>query len=380
MELPCDRARDTAWSLALRLRASLPTGRTVTAVGFENRHRRLLLLLWLHVPCLSLFALWRGFGLAHSATEGALIATFAVLASLARGRDLKAVAVALGLVTSSSVLVHIWGGAIEGHFHFFVVMTFLALYQSWLPFLTALAFVVIEHGLLGALAPSTVYDHADAIDSPWTWALIHGGFVLASCAGNLFAWRLIENEALHDSLTGLPNRARFFHELDVRTSSRRGRTAVMFLDLDDFKSINDEFGHEVGDALLTQAASRLQSRLRRGDLLARLGGDEFAAILTAPSSDAGQAAGERLLAAFDEPFQVGDLRLAARASAGISTAGAESTPRSLLREADMAMYASKRAKRVPIQFPLQRRPGQARGGTEPIRAVPAAFNTGRLTR
>ena len=250
---------------------------------------------------------------------------------------------ALGLTVSSSVLVHLWGGAIEGHFHFFVVMTFLALYQSWLPFLTALGFIILEHGVMGAVAADTVYAHAGGANRPWTWALIHGAFVLASCIGNVLAWRLTETEALRDGLTGLPNRTLFLDRLDARFSACRERTAVLFLDLDDFKDANDGFGHEVGDALLVAASQRLSALLRKGDLLARLGGDEFAVVLSARSEREAQATGERMLTAFAEPFQIGELSISSGASAGIATTNSESTPTSLLRDADLAMYASKRA-------------------------------------
>jgi diguanylate cyclase (GGDEF)-like protein len=326
-----------------RLPAFLPAGRPLGADAFAKRHQGLLVLLWLHVPALVAFALARGFAVGHSMSEGAIVATFAVVATLASGQRVRSVAVALGLVMSSAVLVHLWDGAIEGHFHFFVVMTALALYQSWLPFLAALGFVVLEHGVLGALAASSVYNHAAGTQHPWRWALIHGGFVLASCVGNLLAWRLTEDEALHDALTGLANRTLFLDCLEARLRGRHVRTAVLFLDVDSFKDANDGFGHELGDALLVAVAGRLSARLRTGDLVARLGGDEFAVLLTAQSEACAQATADRLLTAFDEPFALGDLSIATSVSAGLATARPGSTPVSLLRDADLAMYASKRA-------------------------------------
>ena len=327
----------------LRRPSFLPAGRPLRAAEFARRHRGLLIVLWLHVPALAAFALVRGFDVVHALSEGALIATFAVVATLGAGPRMRSLAVALGLVVASAVLVHLWGGAIEGHFHFFVVMTLLALYQSWLPFLVALGFVVLEHGVLGALAASSVYDHADGAQHPWTWALIHGSFVLASCAGNLLAWRLTEDEALTDGLTGLANRTLFLDRLESRLRARHSRTAVLFLDLDRFKEANDGFGHEIGDQLLIAVGARLSARLRDGDLLARLGGDEFAVVLTAQDEVCAQATADRLLAVFDEPFQIGDLSIRSSASAGVATARPASTPASLLCDADLAMYASKRA-------------------------------------
>jgi len=198
----------------------LPKGRPLRPTAFALRHRGILVLLWLHVPALAAFGVARGFGLGHSLVEGAAVASLAVVATLARGQTIRSLAAALGLVTSSAVLVHLWDGAIEGHFHFFVVMTVLALYQSWLPFMVALAFIVLEHGIFGALASSSVYAHAAGSSHPWTWALIHGGFVLVSCIGNLLAWRLTEEEALHDGLTGLANRVLLLDQLSARRSAR----------------------------------------------------------------------------------------------------------------------------------------------------------------
>ena len=321
----------------------LPTGRPLGAAAFNARHTGLLVLLWLHAPALAAFALLRGLGPGHALIEASLVAAFAVVATFAHGQRVRSVAVALGLVVSSAVLVHLWDGAIEGHFHFFVMMTVLALYQSWLPFLAALAFVVLQHGIVGAIAASSVYAHPAGSGDPWTWAAIHGAFLLASCAANLLTWRLTEREALHDALTGLPNRMFLLESLDARLRRRGERTAVLYLDLDDFKDANDGFGHDLGDELLVAVAGRLTTRLRPGDLLARLGGDEFAIVLTAPDDACAQASSDRLLSAFDEPFQVGDLSIVATASGGVAVADAESSPASLLRDADLAMYAAKRA-------------------------------------
>ena len=325
-----------------RLPSFLPTGRPLAPDAFDLRHRGLLVVLWLHAPALGAFAVLRGYGLTHALLEAALIVGCAVVATVPRSRRVRAVAVALGLVLSSAVLVHLWEGAIEGHFHFFVVMTLLALYQSWLPFLAALVFVVLQHGVVGAVSASSVYAHDGGTDHPWRWALIHGAFLGASCAGNLLAWRLTEHEALHDSLTGLANRVLLLDVLHARFATGHG-AAVLFLDLDDFKAANDGFGHEVGDELLMAVATRLSEQLRHGDLLARLGGDEFAVALADDDPAAAQAVAERVLGAFDDPFLLRGLSIVASASVGAAVSGPQSTPVSLLRDADLAMYAAKRA-------------------------------------
>jgi signal transduction histidine kinase len=95
-------------------------------------------------------------------------------------------------MSSSAILVHLSGGYIEFHFHFFVMLSFLALLQDWVPYILAIIYVALHHGLLGALSPEEVFNHAAAINAPWTWAGIHAFFVLCSCVGSIIAWRFSE--------------------------------------------------------------------------------------------------------------------------------------------------------------------------------------------
>ena len=149
--------------------------------------------------------------------------------------------------------------------------------------------------------------------------------------------------ASHDPLTGLPNRRRFIERLEgVLTLPERRPLSVLFLDLDDFKTVNDSLGHAAGDALLVSVATRLQRNLREEDLAARLGGDEFGIILDGKEAPAAARVAERLLAALDEPVEVDGRQVTARASIGIvdgSAAGA--TTAQLLANADIAMYEAK---------------------------------------
>jgi diguanylate cyclase (GGDEF)-like protein/PAS domain S-box-containing protein len=177
-----------------RIRDALPQGRTLPEDIWRRRHRALTLLLWAHVIGLTLFGVARGYPLLHSMFDGSVVAAPAVLALMVRRRQrASAVLVSLGLITSSAILVHLWGGVIEAHFHFFVMIVVLSLYEDWLPFLIAAAYVVIHHGLFGALDPGSVFNHHAAIAHPWRWALIHGGFVTAAGAGAVANWRLNEN-------------------------------------------------------------------------------------------------------------------------------------------------------------------------------------------
>jgi diguanylate cyclase len=150
--------------------------------------------------------------------------------------------------------------------------------------------------------------------------------------------------ALHDSLTGLPNRALFQDRTEhaLAAARRAGRqVAVMFVDLNRFKDVNDTLGHHYGDLLLAQVAGRFTATLRAGDSVARLGGDEFAVLLGATSRGEAIAAADRLTRALQKPFDVRDIMLDVEASIGIAMAGPETDVETVLRHADVAMYEAK---------------------------------------
>ena len=151
-------------------------------------------------------------------------------------------------------------------------------------------------------------------------------------------------EAEHDELTGLLNRRGFFACLGETIGSRDDRVAVLLLDLDGFKEINDTLGHASGDALLRQIGSRLRGALRERDEIARLGGDEFAVLVDAPrtkNSDVGEL-GRRVRDTLTAPFEVAGLSLQVRASVGVAVFPEHGTTADeLLRLADIAMYQAK---------------------------------------
>jgi diguanylate cyclase (GGDEF)-like protein/PAS domain S-box-containing protein len=158
----------------------------------------------------------------------------------------------------------------------------------------------------------------------------------------------LRHRAFHDPLTQLANRALFLDRLQ-HALSREGRfedlVAVLFVDLDDFKLINDGLGHASGDELLVMIANRLRSCLRSADTAARLGGDEFAVLIEGVSDvDQAVAVAERILLALGEPFSIGQLPVPLSASVGVALGSAHATSADeLLRNADIAMYAAKRA-------------------------------------
>jgi diguanylate cyclase (GGDEF)-like protein len=174
---------------------------------------------------------------------------------------------------------------------------------------------------------------------------------------------MLRHQAFHDGLTGLANRALFLDRLDhaLAVHRRAGRpVALIFLDLDDFKLVNDSLGHAAGDGLLVQVADRLRHALRTADTVARLGGDEFAVLLD-PADDV-QSAISRALDALRAPVVLGGDPVSVRASAGVCVLGPEEPPAradALLVRADTALYAAKRGgKDRVVRFtpglPLQR--------------------------
>ena len=156
----------------------------------------------------------------------------------------------------------------------------------------------------------------------------------------------IEHQALHDSLTGLPNRVLFHDRIETALANARrtgGRAAVLLLDLDGFKEINDALGHASGDQLLRELAVRLRGTLRDTDTIARLGGDEFGVVMPAGSADDVLETATRIHVAVDEPFEIGGLSLDVKTSVGgVLYPDDASDADTLVRFADVAMYAAKR--------------------------------------
>lgn len=155
-----------------------------------------------------------------------------------------------------------------------------------------------------------------------------------------------EHEANHDSLTGLPNRRKYESDLDaLRSGGGDGLVAVMFIDLDDFKTVNDRYGHAVGDALLSNAAARMRGALRCDAVLARLGGDEFGVAVPFVDDVAdARSIARRLIESLATPIRVDDLLLDVGASIGIDVIPADELDAATSqRRADIAMYLAKRA-------------------------------------
>ena len=479
---------------------ALPKGRTLPADAWMRRHVWLCRLLWAHVPAIFAFALVQGNSVSHASIESGVIAMLAFAASWLSRRDrrLSSSVLAIGLLTCSAVITHLSGGYVEAHFHFFVVVTLLVLYEDWLPFLLAFTYVLVHHGVGGALMPELMYNHPDGIAHPWKWAAIHAGFIAALSSGSIVSWRLNEdsredarlahdeteralesarfseerfrnavehapigmalvgldgrwlkvNSALcaltgysersllertfqdithpedidadvrnvrdlvsgaitsyemekryinacgqivwvllsvslvtdkdgqplhfiaqilditdrkradakvryladHDALTGLWNRRRF--EEAIHAELLRGKryghiAALLVIDLDRFKRINDVHGHRAGDEALRHAVRAMNRRVRSTDTVGRLGGDEFAILMPhLPAEKAGRVAKSLGVAIQAVPLAFAGHKIRVAASVGATSLpldGLDTVDQAMLR-ADADMYVAKAAK------------------------------------
>ena len=476
------------------IRGVLPRGGALPEDVWRSRHRGILVLLWLHVPVILAVAALRDVELLHAALETAVVVCIAACAHASQPfRRVSTTVAALGLLTCSAILVHLSDGLIEMHFHYFVMVGVVTLYQDWRPFLVAIAYVVVHHAVGGLIDPGAVYNHPAAVERPALWALVHGGFILGMSVSGIVTWKLNEgllervtrreqglataqqellgtlslleatlesttdgilvvdldgritshnrnfaemwripqgvlddrddaaaiqsvlaqlvdpdaftakvaelyarpeaesedtlefhdgrvierysrpqlvdgevvgrvwsfrdvtkgvrlaeelsHRALHDSLTDIANQALFRDRIDHALAVARQRgshLAVLLIDLDHFKRINDSLGHTVGDELLIATSQRIHECLRPVDTLARFGGDEFA-VLIEDRVEQGEAerTAARVLDALRRPFRIGDRDVVVGASIGIAVARPESSTDQLLRNADLAMYSAK---------------------------------------
>jgi diguanylate cyclase (GGDEF)-like protein/PAS domain S-box-containing protein len=470
-------------SLVRRVRTALPAGMRLQPEEWDQRHRWIMGLLWFHVPVIVVYGTVVGNGLVHSVAESLPTALMGVLGSQVQiNRRTRAMVTGLGLLLASAVLVHLSGGLTEVHFHFFVMLGVISLYQDWQPFLVSIAFVAVHHAVMGQVRPRDVFSDPAAWRSPLKWAAVHAFFVLCMSAVSVASWGIVEagnrrskaqlaagerrfraliehssdvvtvfdpdgtitydspscaavlgyapqdrlgrdgfafvhaddrararavvaqvaaqagtvaqaefrvqhrnesfrwveasitnllhdpavggcvanlrditdrkvledqlaHQAFHDPLTGLANRAllldRIDHALGARRRNPRRNLALLYLDLDDFKTVNDALGHEVGDDLLREVAARLSLGLRPGDTASRLGGDEFAVLLEdLATRDSAYEIGARLLESLQAPFEAGE-GVCVGASLGIALGSPTDDAAALMRNADLAMYRAK---------------------------------------
>ncbi len=217
---------------------------------------------------------------------------------------------------------------------------------AWLPYPVAAV----------GLTSLVYYDRHDTFFAGTAMIVLAGGFVALrqylAQRDLVGAQKQLRHEALHDALTGLPNRVLMLDRAEqmlARSRRHQGQAALLFLDLDGFKDINDTYGHSAGDRFLQTVAKRLTGAVRGADTVARLGGDEFVILLDSPGAWVKpQDVAERLLAVLRAPVDLGDggnaRTLTLTASIGIAT-GPRDSSEGLLRDADIALYAAKEAGR-----------------------------------
>ncbi|MEY2437238.1 MAG: hypothetical protein QOF97_2074 [Acidimicrobiaceae bacterium] len=467
-----------------RALSALPSGVRLAPQEWDQRHHWIIGLLWFHVPVIVGYGLVTGNSVLHSVAECLPTALLGFLGSR-KGIDRRsrAMVTGLGLMAASAVLVHLSGGMTEVHFHFFVMLAVISLYQDWQPFLLSIAFVALHHAVMGQLRPQDVFDSPAAWRSPLVFAAVHAFFVLCASAVSVASWGIVESghrraraqleaserrfraliehssdvvtvfaidgtviydspsstavlgygpaerigrdgfefvhaddrdramevvanvtanggtvaqlelrvqhrngsfrwaevsitnlldesavggyvanfrditdrksledqlahQAFHDPLTGLANRAllldRIDHALATRRRDPKRQLALLYVDLDDFKTVNDALGHQAGDDLLREAAARLTLSLRPGDTASRLGGDEFALLLEdLPERDTAYEVGARVLDALQASFDAEGEEVWVNASIGIAVSTGTEDAAALLRNADLAMYRAK---------------------------------------
>ncbi|MEH3078335.1 MAG: GGDEF domain-containing protein, partial [Quadrisphaera sp.] len=251
---------------------------------------------------------------AHGAALALLVGALLVAAKRWRGlaepaaRGVRSVAASVGCFGAACLVTAVTGGSSEAHFLFFILIPLVALYETVLPFAVAVALVVVEHGVVGTLHPEAVFGHHHAVHAIWPVAVLHGGLFALGCAGSLLAWSgaraarrrasavvaELSHRACHDELTGLPNRAGLAQALEGALAEDARELAVVVVDLDRFKEINDTLGHDVGDQLLQGVSRIVLDVVGDRGLLARLGGDEFALVLPGTGGEAARAIAEQL--------------------------------------------------------------------------------------
>ncbi|HEY0099161.1 MAG TPA: EAL domain-containing protein [Pyrinomonadaceae bacterium] len=329
---------------------------------------------------------------------GGVISLFPISLALTRpGEASTRYVIAVGQALMSSLLIHLTGGRIETHFHVFGSLAFLSFYRDWRVLVPATVVITADHFLRGVFWPESVYGVLTVSNWRWLehagWVLFEDTFLLIAIKRSMsemcdIAERTAESErlnegleqrvserteqlaatnrelerevderrqveeqllhnAFHDVLTGLANRALFMDHLKLALGRAERQEAyqfaVLFLDLDRFKVVNDSLGHMVGDGLLIEIARRLEAAVRPGDTVSRLGGDEFTVLLDGLCDSAeARAVAERLQSELAVPFNLGEHEVFITVSIGVAIgATGYQRPEEILRDADTAMYRAK---------------------------------------
>jgi signal transduction histidine kinase len=265
----------------------LPRGYTLEEEDWQRRHRLLLWVLALHVPGLAVFGLVLGTDLPilAGALAGPLLAVIGGRL-LGRHRRSASVVVTAGLSYSSAALVVITQGSIEAHFHFFIIIGFIALYQDWAPFLFNIVFTVLSHGLGSVFSQNLIFAHLAGQTNPWLWSLIHGIAVLFACVGMMLFWRVTEEsqqqkEALAKRLAEAEIARRQFAS-DMLVNLARRNQGMVYRQLDIINQLEES--EQDPDALAELfKLDHLATRVRRNaESLLVLSGEQPARVWSEP--------------------------------------------------------------------------------------------------
>jgi diguanylate cyclase (GGDEF)-like protein len=336
----------------------LPHGGSLPESEWRLRHRVVVSLLGVMAVVVPVYALATPrVHVASYAGEFAAVLAFGAIATWnGASRRWRSVGASLGLLTAAATLVDISGGLIEMHFTFFVIIVVLTLYEEWMPFLLAVAFVLIHHGIMGTIDPRAVFSDPREWHDPWKWAGIHAMFMALAGVAGITAWGLnervrdrmratqreLERLGLTDPLTGVRNRRSLMIDLDEALVAGDDHVLAIF-DLDGFKEYNDRFGHPAGDSLLIRLTSALDATVAEQARAYRLGGDEFCVLSDPLGGDDPDVLVKRWRTCFSEHGE----GFSVSASSGAARIPQETTDASeALRLCDRRMYASKHSRRV----------------------------------
>ena len=319
-----------------------------------------------------------------------------------KGTHTMMILAAVTMMMFSLIYIQQYLGRIEMHFHVFIALAILTIYKDLIPILVGAVTTVIHHFVFNYLQlheiqffdmPVMIFNYGCGLDI----VILHGIFVIIELVvlGSIVKKQLIHSvdlistkenlqyTSMHDSLTGLPNRHNLNTQMKyIKANAHRHKTkfAVIFLDLDYFKNVNDTLGHDVGDKLLQTISKRLKSTVRENDLVSRIGGDEFilVAVDIKNESDIVNTV-EKLLSIFREDIVIYENNLRLSASIGISIYPDDSTDFiELMKFADIAMYKSKDQGRDNFNFFTTRLDEEIHYDVEIINDMQQALNNGEF--
>ncbi|MBO0851893.1 MAG: hypothetical protein J2P20_20700, partial [Pseudonocardia sp.] len=263
----------------------LPLGNMLDAEAWNRRHRIVLLVLAVHLPVLFVFGLVLGSPVGVCAEVVAVPTACALLAWWVKRRRLASILATAGLTSCSIGFVGFSHGTIEAHFHFFIIIGFIALYQDWIPFLWNVVFTGLSHGIGSWLFPHLIFNHHDAQTHPWLWSGIHGFSVACACVGLLLFWRISEDDQHRvylakrraDSEAG---RRRFTSDLLVNLARRNQK--MLYRQLEIINQLEDK--ERDPDALAELfKLEHLATRVRRNaESLLVLSGEETSRVWSGP--------------------------------------------------------------------------------------------------